>query len=80
MHGRAETVRLLVERAVGEVGAAFDDEGPTPLDCALWGLRNNRATDGDYPGTVAILVAADAPTRHEPPTGDPAVDAILAFA
>jgi len=80
MHGRAETARLLVERGADLSDCAFDDEGPTPLDCALWGLRNNRATDGDYPGTVAILVAADAPTRHEPPTGDPAVDAILGFA
>jgi hypothetical protein len=27
--------------------SAFDDEGPTPLDCAVWGMRNNRADDGD---------------------------------
>ena len=32
------------------------------------GLRDNRAVDGDYRGTVELLVvAADAPTRHEPP-------------
>lgn len=78
MHGRAETVRLLVERGADLYDCAFDNEGPTPLDCALWGLRNNRADDGDYPGTVAALLAAGAPTQHTPPTGDEAVDALLA--
>ncbi len=78
MHGRAETVRLLIERGADLHDCAFDTEGPTPLDCALWGLRNNRAKDGDYPGTVAALLAAGAPTRHSPPTGDAAVDALLA--
>ncbi len=78
MHGRTETVRLLVERGADLTDCAFDDEGPTPLDCAVWGARNNRAADGDYPGTVALLLAAGAPTRHEPPTGDPALDALLA--
>jgi len=42
------------------------------------GLRNNRGEDGDYPGTVALLLAADAPTRQSPPVGDEAVDALLA--
>jgi len=77
MHGRHETVRLLIARGADVTDCAFDDEGPTPLDCALWGLRNNRAEDGDYAGTVAVLVAAGAPTRISPPTGDAAVDAIL---
>jgi ankyrin repeat protein len=80
MHGRTDTVRLLVERGADLFDCAFDDEGPTPLDCALWGLRNNRAADGDYPGTVAVLVAAGAPTRHPLPTGDPEIDAVLATA
>jgi ankyrin repeat protein len=78
MHGRTEVVRLLVERGADLADRAFDDEGPTPLDCAIWGARNNRAADGDYAGTVALLLASDAPTRHEPPTGDSIVDALLA--
>jgi ankyrin repeat protein len=77
MHGRTETVRLLIERGADLTDCAFGDEGPTPLDCALWGLRNNRAEDGDYPGTVEVLLAVGAPTRHQPPTGDEAVDALL---
>jgi ankyrin repeat protein len=80
MHGRTDTVRLLVERGADLDDCAFDDDGPTPLDCALWGLRNNRADDGDYPGTVEALVAAGAPTRHRPPTGDGAIDALLTAA
>jgi len=56
---------------------AFGDEGPTPLDGAVWGWRNNRAPDGDYEATVALLVAAGAPTRHSPPTGNPHIDALL---
>jgi ankyrin repeat protein len=77
MHGRTDTVRLLVDRGADLADCAFDDDGPTPLDCALWGLRNNRADDGDYAGTVAALVAAGAPTRFSPPVGDSAIDAIL---
>ena len=77
MHGRVETVKLLIERGADLDDRAFDDEGPTPLDCAVWGVRNNRAEDGDYAGTVEALLAAGAPTRHSPPTGDPAVDALL---
>jgi hypothetical protein len=69
--------RLLVERGADLADCAFDDEGPTPLDCAIWGAQNNRAADGDYAGTVALLLAADAPTQHEPPTGDPELDALL---
>jgi ankyrin repeat protein len=78
MHGRTAVVRLLVERGADLADCAFDDEGPTPLDCAIWGARNNRSADGDYAGTVALLLAADAPTSHEPPTGDPELDALLA--
>jgi hypothetical protein len=77
MHGRLETVRLLIERGADLYDCAFDDEGPTPLDCAVWGVRNNRAKDGDYARTVEVLLAAGAPTRHSPPTGDAAVDMLL---
>ena len=77
MHGRLEIVRLLVERGADLEDCAFDDEGPTPLDAAIWGWRNNRTTDGDYEGTVALLVAAGAPTRHTPPTGNTRIDALL---
>lgn len=77
MHGRTETVRLLIERGADLRDCAFDEDGPTPLDCAVWGLQNNRAEDGDYAGTVESLLAAGAPTRHSPPTGDEAVDALL---
>jgi ankyrin repeat protein len=77
MHGRTETVRLLLERGADLYDCAFDADGPTPLDCAVWGARNNRADDGDYPGTVEALLATGAPTRHSPPTGDTAIDALL---
>ena len=77
MHGRTETVQLLIDRGADLHDCAFDEDGPTPLDCGLWGLRNNRADDGDYPGTVEALLAAGAPTRHSPPTGDEVVDALL---
>ncbi|MGV9384160.1 ankyrin repeat domain-containing protein [Nonomuraea sp. NPDC003707] len=77
MHGRTATVRLLIERGADLDDRAFDDEGPTPLDCALWGLRHNRAEDGDYVGTVEALLEAGAPTRLDPPTGDPAIDSLL---
>jgi hypothetical protein len=70
MHGRTETVRLLIERGADLDDRAFDADGPTPLDCALWGVRSNRADDGDYPGTVGALLAAGAPTRREGTTGD----------
>jgi ankyrin repeat protein len=78
MHGRADTVRLLLEHGADVLATAFDEHGPTPLDCALWGLRNNRADDGDYPATVHALLDAKAPTRHTGPTGDEATDALLA--
>ena len=77
MHGRVATVKLLIERGADLHDRAFDDEGPTPLDCALWGIRNNHAEDGDYAGTVEALLEAGAPTRHSPPTGDSAVDVLL---
>jgi len=44
----------------------------------VWGLRNNRAEDGDYAGTVRALLAAGAPTGISPPTGDDAINALLA--
>jgi ankyrin repeat protein len=77
MHGRADTVRLLIERGADVDDRAFGADGPTPLDCAIWGIRNNRAEDGDYAGTAAALLAAGAPTRHSGPTGDAAVDVLL---
>ena len=77
LHGRADTVRLLILRGADLSDCAFDTDGPTPLDCAVWGLQNNRAEDGDYPGTVRALLDAGATTRHVPPTGDPVVDALL---
>ena len=46
--GPAETVTTLGTMAAELGTRAFDDEGPTPLDCAVWGVRNNRAEDGDY--------------------------------
>jgi ankyrin repeat protein len=78
MHGRTETVRLLIDRGANLFDCAFDDDGPTPLDCALWGLRHNRTDDGDYFGTVEALIAAGAPTSHDGHTDDPAIDALLA--
>jgi hypothetical protein len=77
MHGRTETVRPLIERGGDLDDRAFDADGPTPLDCAVWGARNNRADVGDYASTVDALLAAGAPMRHAPPTGDAAVDALL---
>ncbi len=78
MHGRTETVRLLIARGADLHDCAFDAQGPTPLDCALWGLQNNRAEDGDYLGTVEALLVAGAPTEHSPPTGDDMIDALMA--
>jgi ankyrin repeat protein len=66
MNGRTDTVRLLIERGADLDDRAFDDDGPTPLDCAIWGFHNNRAADGDYVGTIEALVAAGAPTRQNP--------------
>lgn len=64
MHGRELSVRLLIKRGADLHDCAFDDDGPTPLDCALWGLRNHCAEDGDYAATVQALLEADAPARH----------------
>ena len=77
MHGRRETVRFLVERGANLEDRAWGDHGPRPLDCVLWGLRCNPTHDGDYAGTAEVLAAAGAPTGHEPPSGDPAVDEVL---
>ncbi len=35
MHGRTQTVRLLVERGADLHACAFDDQGRTPLDCPV---------------------------------------------
>jgi hypothetical protein len=78
MHGRAQTVQLLIERGADLHDCAFDEDGPMPLDCALWGLQNNRADDGDYVGTVQVLLEAGAPTEHTPPTGAETIDTLLA--
>jgi ankyrin repeat protein len=78
MHGRTEVVRLLIERGADLEDCAFNEDGPTPLDCAVWGHQNNRADDGDYPGTIRALLEAGAPTQHTPPTGSPEIDALLA--
>lgn len=77
MHGRSDTVDLLIDRGADLHDCAFDEDGPTPLDCALWGLQNNRAEDGDYAATVETLLAAGAPTIKQPPTGEEAIDALL---
>ena len=77
MHGRVDTVRLLIERGADVHDTVFDEHGPTPLDCALWGLGNNHADDGDYLATVQALLDAGAPTKHTGPTGDEAIDALL---
>jgi hypothetical protein len=53
-----------LSRAQHEIAREYGfDSWPRP------GLRNNRADDGDYPGTVEVLLAAGAPTRHSGPTG-----------
>jgi ankyrin repeat protein len=78
MHGRTDTVQLLIHRGADLHDKAFNADGPTPLDCALWGLRNTRADDGDYLGTVQTLLEAGAPTRHTESTGDDVIDTLLA--
>jgi len=77
MHGRRQVVGLLIERGADLHDRAFDDDGPTPLDCAIWAVRNNRAEDGDYPGTVRVLLEAGSPGRVVPATGDVVIDALL---
>jgi len=76
-HGRRATVELLIERGANLTERAWEDRGPRPLDAAIWAIRNNHAHDGDYAGTVEVLVTAGAPTGHRPPSGDPAVDRVL---
>ena len=77
MHGRRATVELLIERGATSPTGPGEAAARRPLDCALWGIRNNPAHDGDYVGTVEALAAAGAPTFHEPPSADPAVDRVL---
>lgn len=77
MHGRRAMAQLLVERGANLEDRAWGDHGPRPLDCVLWGLRSNRAHDGDYAGTVEVLAAAGARTTHEPPSGDSKVDEVM---
>jgi ankyrin repeat protein len=77
MHGRRVTSELLIGRGANLADRAWGGRGPTPLDCAIWGIRNNPAHDGDYVGTVEALAAAGAPTFHRPPSADPAVDRVL---
>lgn len=77
MHGRTETVQLLIDRGAALDDGAFEDSWPTPLDCAIWGARENRTADGDYPATVRALMAVGAPTGHTPPTGDAEIDRLL---
>ena len=36
MHGRTKTVQLLIDRGADLHDCAFDEDGPTPLDCAIW--------------------------------------------
>jgi ankyrin repeat protein len=50
MHGRTETVRLLIERGADLHDRAFDQEGPTPLDCAVWGLQKQPRRGRRLPG------------------------------
>ena len=76
MHGRRGPVDLLIDRGASLTVEAWEN-GPNPLDCAIWALRCNRAHDGDYVGTVEALALAGARTRHRPPSPDPAVDAVL---
>jgi len=57
MHGRTDTVRLLIERGADLNDCAFDDEGPTPLDCALWGCRT----------TAQTTATTSEPSRHWSP-------------
>jgi ankyrin repeat protein len=80
MHGRTQTVQLLLDRGADVHDRAFDTDGPSPLDCAIWGYTNNQADDGDYSGTVQALLAAGATTAHRPPTGHPGIDAMLTTA
>jgi GDP-4-dehydro-6-deoxy-D-mannose reductase len=70
----AAALRLLIERGADLSDCAFDEDGPTPLDCAIWGVRNNRADDGDHLGTIEALVETGAPTRSRPRT----IDALMA--
>jgi len=77
-HGRVETVRLLIQRGADLYDCAFDDDGPTPLDCAIWGAQNNWAADGEHHATVRALIDAGAPTRYTPPTGNSKLDEMLA--
>lgn len=77
MNGRADVVELLIGRGAALDDRPFGTDGPVPLDFVIWGLRNNRAEDGDYVATVHALIAAGAQTGHQPPTGDEVIDGLL---
>ena len=76
MHGRTQTVQLLIDRALTCTTAPSTRTG-LPRWTAPSGAYRQPAEDADYPGTVQALLAAGAPTRYEPPTGDTAVDTLL---
>jgi hypothetical protein len=65
MAGRVDTVKLLIERGADLADRAFDDDGPTPLDCAEWGAQNNRTPDGDYDAAIEALKAVGAPRGRD---------------
>ncbi|MEU5692474.1 ankyrin repeat domain-containing protein [Actinosynnema sp. NPDC020468] len=73
MNGRADTVRLLMDHGADWEREAWED-GATPLDCVVWGFRNNRTDDGDYAASAEVLLSADAPFNH----GDSELDEVLA--
>ncbi len=52
--------------------------GGTPLGTALYGRNHSWRDDGDFPGTIKLLVEAGSDVRAEwLPTGDDEIDAIL---
>jgi hypothetical protein len=73
-----ECARLLLDAGADPNSHTVRRRRPDAPRLRHLGLRNNHADDGDYVGTVAALVTAGAPTRLSPPTGDAAIDALLA--
>ena len=49
--------RRAAGRAGAQPGRGRGRPRADPLDCAIWGIRYNRAHDGDYVGTVEALAA-----------------------